>query len=172
MRILTLGMSLYILRVIDRRSPILFCPIPLADFRVKPISFPPPPSLCSVSILVPYNSMIPAQVRCQGCDKAFTPRGLSQHVSKTQNERCRHINNLPLNNLSSPSILYTVSRSPSPPNCMLEVISDDQPSNESRPTINQEFEDVPEFGEVSSSASFMTRVPSQGGDIFLLCIEI
>ena len=42
-RILTLGMSLYISRVIDRRSPILFCPIPLADFHVKPISFPPPP---------------------------------------------------------------------------------------------------------------------------------
>ena len=55
---------------------------------------------------------------------------------------------------------------------MLEVISDDQPSNESRPTINQEFEDVPEFREVLSSASFMTRVPGQGGDIFLLCIEI
>jgi len=152
--------------------PFCFVPSHLQIFALNLFLSHPPPSLHSVSILVPYNSMIPVQVRCQGCDKAFTPRGLSQHVSKMQNERCRRINNLPLNNLSSPSILYTASRSPSPPNCMLEVISDDQPSNESRPTINQEFEDVPEFGEVSSSAYFMTRVPGQGGDIFLLCIEI
>ena len=30
-----------------------------------------------------------AQLRCFGCDRNFSPRGLSQHYSKTQDPRCR-----------------------------------------------------------------------------------
>ena len=29
------------------------------------------------------------QIRCDGCGRVFTPSGLSQHLSKTQNLRCR-----------------------------------------------------------------------------------
>jgi hypothetical protein len=32
-----------------------------------------------------------AQMRCHGCNKAFTPHGFSQHVVKTQNVRCRTV---------------------------------------------------------------------------------
>ena len=35
--------------------------------------------------------MRPAQVRCPGCERDFTPRGLSQHVTKTQDQRCRRV---------------------------------------------------------------------------------
>jgi len=30
-----------------------------------------------------------AQIRCNGCNRVFTPSGLSQHLSKTQDSRCR-----------------------------------------------------------------------------------
>ena len=33
--------------------------------------------------------MLTTQVQCRGCGRPFTPRGLSQHVSKTQDPRCR-----------------------------------------------------------------------------------
>jgi hypothetical protein len=32
-----------------------------------------------------------AQVRCEGCNRKFTPSGLSQHVAKTQNPYCRSV---------------------------------------------------------------------------------
>ncbi len=35
------------------------------------------------------NAMRPAQVRCPGCERDFTPRGLSQHVSRTEESCCR-----------------------------------------------------------------------------------
>jgi len=35
--------------------------------------------------------MLPAQVQCPGCEKDFTPRGLSQHVARTQDLRCRRV---------------------------------------------------------------------------------
>ena len=49
----------------------------------------------SVSFLVTptptMNTTRPAQVRCPGCEKDFTPRGLSQHVTRTQDLRCRRV---------------------------------------------------------------------------------
>ena len=30
-----------------------------------------------------------ARVRCNGCNRSFAPRGLSQHIQKTRNVRCR-----------------------------------------------------------------------------------
>ena len=33
--------------------------------------------------------MTTAQIRCRGCDRVFSPRGLSQHLSKTQDAVCR-----------------------------------------------------------------------------------
>ncbi len=29
-------------------------------------------------------------IHCQGCDSKFSPQGLSQHVSKSQDPRCQH----------------------------------------------------------------------------------
>lgn len=37
------------------------------------------------------NAARPAQVRCPGCEKNFTPRGLSQHITRTQDLRCRRV---------------------------------------------------------------------------------
>ena len=147
--------------------------VPLADFCLcDPFQFFPA-HLCAPSLLlVLQHTMLSAQVRCRGCDKAFTPHGLSHHASKTQNARCRPISNPPLDNWGSPSILCAASRSASPPNYMPEVISDDQPGNESRLTTNQESEDVPELGEVSSSGATSTTCVPNSGDIFSLCIEI
>ena len=149
--------------------PYHFCP-PCRFSPLWPISKISPSSLCSISIIgALQHSMIPAQVQCWGCDKVFTPCGLSQHTSKSQNIRCCHINHSPLDNLDTPSILCMVSRSASPLNHIPEVIGNDQPGNEYHPTINQDLDNVPKLGEASSnSTSFMT----QGGDIFLLCIEI
>jgi len=31
-----------------------------------------------------------ATVRCRGCDTEYTPQGLSQHISRTQDPRCQH----------------------------------------------------------------------------------
>lgn len=39
------------------------------------------PSVSNLCISSP-TSMDSAQIRCQGCDKVFSPRGLSQHLSK------------------------------------------------------------------------------------------
>src|ERR1700742_4520480 len=35
--------------------------------------------------------MATVQVRCHGCDRGFTPCGLSQHVSRTQDSRCHGV---------------------------------------------------------------------------------
>ena len=35
------------------------------------------------------NAIRPTRVRCPGCESEFTPRGLSQHVSRTEDSRCR-----------------------------------------------------------------------------------
>ena len=35
--------------------------------------------------------MLPAQVRGPGCEKDFTPCGLSQHVARTQDLHCHHV---------------------------------------------------------------------------------
>ena len=37
------------------------------------------------------NAMLPAQVWCPGCERDFTPCGLSQHVTRTQDLRCHHV---------------------------------------------------------------------------------
>jgi hypothetical protein len=117
--------------------------------------------------------MIPAQVQCRGCDKAFTPRGLSQHVSKTQNMRCRHVNNPPRACLDTPSISRTASQSSPSPNRTPEAISDDWPGDKYYHATSDGLGDGPDLGEDSSSgASFMTFVPNQGGDTFHPSIEI
>jgi hypothetical protein len=35
--------------------------------------------------------MPPTQAPCRGCGRFFAPRGLSQHVSKSQDPRCRSL---------------------------------------------------------------------------------
>jgi hypothetical protein len=32
--------------------------------------------------------MNPAQIRCPGCDRTFSPLGLAHHLSKTRDSRC------------------------------------------------------------------------------------
>jgi hypothetical protein len=37
------------------------------------------------------NVMQPAQVQCPGCERVFTPSGLSKHLSKIDDFQCHHI---------------------------------------------------------------------------------
>ena len=43
------------------------------------------------------------QIYCLGCDKVFNPRGLSQHLTKSQNAVCRAVA------LKTPSAFQTTS---------------------------------------------------------------
>jgi hypothetical protein len=47
------------------------------------------------------------QIRCHGCDRVFNPRGLSQHLSKTQNSVCHAT----LMALKTPSVFQTAGSS-------------------------------------------------------------
>src|SRR5580698_9476420 len=39
--------------------------------------------------------MNPAQIRCPGCDRTFSPSGLAHHISKTSDSRCHGFNTAP-----------------------------------------------------------------------------
>jgi hypothetical protein len=59
--------------------------------------FPPPLAMAvifsapSLSCYPTMSAAPPVQVRCPGCERDFTPRSLSQHVSKSQDLRCCRI---------------------------------------------------------------------------------
>jgi hypothetical protein len=134
----------------------------------------PPSSFLPVSFKCAFQfTMIPAQVRCRGCNKAFTPRGLSHHISKTQNMRCRRVNNPLWARFGSPSIPRAASRSSPSPNRIPEAISDDQRGDEYDCATTGGLDDGPDLGEDSSSgASFATCVPNQGRDTIPPSVEI
>ena len=172
MRISPTGMHPYILRDLDGHSPLIFVP-PCSFSLLQPVSFSPPHLHVPSPSLAPY-SMICVQVRCQGCDKAFTPRGLSQHASKTQDLRCRPDNNIPpLDHFRTPFIPRTASCSSPSLIRMPDAPSDAQPGDQYHGTPNEGLDDVPELGDISSNgASFMTHDPAQDGDTFPPRIEI
>lgn len=68
----TKGESLFILRETPH----------LKTLRATPHVSSPPALYSNMAI----NT---ARIRCPGCNKAFTPRGLSQHSSKSPDSRCR-----------------------------------------------------------------------------------
>jgi hypothetical protein len=165
MRIRAIGMHFIYCESLTDAHPSIFL-APCRFSRLQPFSFPPPclnfPSRYHYWTLTAH--MIPAQIRCRGCDKVFTPRGLSQHTSKTQNVRCHTISNPPLDQFGSPSILRAVSRSALSPNHTPGVISDDQPGDEYRTTTDQGSDDVANLDDVSSDGAYFTaHVPNQGG---------
>ena len=140
--------------------PALFRP----PCRISPLC---PQIFHSVSVICHLHTMIPMQTQCQGCDRVFTPRGLSQHASKTQNVRCHAINNLLQYEFGIPSILRAASPSAPSPNHITAAISDSQHGNEYHPTGDQVFNKVPELDDDSSSgASFASHVPNQGEGTF------
>ena len=49
-----------------------------------------------------------SQIRCQGCDKVFNPRGLSQHLSKPQNAACHAAQTV----FQMPSVFQTTGEGP------------------------------------------------------------
>ena len=53
-------------------------------FFLSLIAIPIAPSI------VLCNSPMAAQVQCYGCNRVFSPRGLSQHITRSQDIRCRH----------------------------------------------------------------------------------
>ena len=60
----------------------------LSPFFPSPISLAPSQSTISLSFRV-LHIMLTTKVPCHGCGRYFAPRGLSQHVSKTQDPHCR-----------------------------------------------------------------------------------
>ena len=48
--------------------------------------------------------MTTSQIRCQGCDRVFSPRGFSQHLSRTPNAVCRKVQTTS----RTPSLFQTV----------------------------------------------------------------
>jgi hypothetical protein len=60
----------------------------LSPHRSPPISLTPScsvsPHLCTLQPVMPD-----AQVQCRGCGRRFVPRGLSEHVNKSRDPRCR-----------------------------------------------------------------------------------
>ena len=107
--------------------------------------------------------MTPPRVRCHGCNKAFTPRGLAQHASKSRSAPCRASNTPSHYRLLSPPIPHV----PLPPG----------PSQVSTSGDSRDAQSGDEFyqasGRHSSTGVFiMTHVPKQDGDLFLSCITI
>src|SRR5216683_2111287 len=92
MWIQVIGMSFIYCRSLTDAHPSLF--FPLANFLVLMcLTCLPPTFFHTISIIGHLqHTMIPVQVRCQGCNKLFAPCGLSQHTSKSQNMHCRTIN--------------------------------------------------------------------------------
>ena len=146
------------MQALDGCSPISPYFVPFADFYnhlliLFPSSWDP---ISFISALQP--AMIPAQVRCRGCDKVFMPCGLSQHTSKTQNMHCRHLNNPPWAHFGTDSIPRVVSPYSPSPNHMAEAISNNCYGDK----YSDCLDDGPNLGEdLSSGASFMTSVPNQ-----------
>jgi hypothetical protein len=48
----------------------------------------PPPSAFALSFRL---VMLTPEIPCPGCERRFSPRGLSQHISKSRDARCRAI---------------------------------------------------------------------------------
>ena len=55
-------------------------------------------------------------IQCRGCGRSFAPRGLSQHVSKTHDPRCRSALKTSRPQAASPSIQETKTPPPLNPN--------------------------------------------------------
>jgi hypothetical protein len=55
-------------------------------YRMRVFAFSPPSS--PLSSFVPCNLPMATQVLCHGCNRGFTPRSLSQHITRSQDTRC------------------------------------------------------------------------------------
>jgi len=92
----------------------------------------------------------------------FTPHGLSQHASKTQNVCCHTINDPLQYQFGIPSILHVASPSAPSPNHITGAISNGQHGDEYHPTGDQVFNEVFNLDDDSSgSMSFALHVPNQ-----------
>ena len=87
--------------------PTVSCPFYIAKSSLKTYFTPSPPPLAlfatpTTSLRAPMST---SQIRCQGCDRVFSPRGLSQHLSRTPNAVCREVQTTS----RTPSLFQTVS---------------------------------------------------------------
>ena len=85
----------------------------------------------------PFTSaMTTPRIRCYGCDRTFTHCGLSQHISKTQDIRCRRVSAMsqdpvPSTSIShptSPPLFYLLFELLSDPPCASYVSGVDDPA--------------------------------------------
>ena len=122
---------------------------------LSPFQILTPSSLRPVCMIRPLQlTMIPAQVQCRGCDKTFTPHGLSQHISKTLNLRCRYVNDPPRAHFGIPSIPYAASQASPSPIHMPESITDERTGDQYYQTTSDHKNNGPNLSENSSSGAF------------------
>ncbi len=117
--------------------------------------------------------MTSVHVQCHKCNKVFTPYGLAQHASKSQNACCRASNNpshyqlvtLPIPHAAHPPGPYQISASGD----LHEPLLGDKYDLAS----GQGSNNVSDLGGHSSTGVFIIiHVPKQDGDIFLSYITI
>ena len=75
------------------------------------------------------NTMHGTLLQCPGCNRGFTPSGLSQHVSKTSDARCRHIVNSAQSQIVSAPFPHMASLPPLSPIWAPRIMVDDAPGD-------------------------------------------
>jgi hypothetical protein len=120
-----------------------------------------------------FVSIMSACVRCYGCNKAFTPRGLAQHASKSQNTCCRGSNIPSCYQLVTLPIPH-VAHPPGPSQVSTPRDSCNPHSGDEYDLASgQGSDDLSDLDRHSPTGAFITtHVPEQDGDIFPLCITI
>src|SRR6266852_2009675 len=68
-----------------------------------------------ISIHIVLVIIMTTYIRCRGCGTEYTPRGLSQHVSKTRDVRCQHAPMQPIASRAPvvPSTIHHTTMAPS-----------------------------------------------------------
>ena len=87
----------------------------------------------SLRLCLPIQYII-MLIQCRGCGRSFAPRGLSQHLSKTHDPRCRSA----LKAAASPSIQVTKTPPPLNPNGAEPISKDRECSGASGHGYNSE----------------------------------
>ena len=82
-----------------------------------------------VSHIPPLPLIMPPQILCHGCNRSFSPRGLSHHLSRSQDPRCRTAHGSRVQAVS-PAIQITTTPLPLNQNCTSLIPEDNEYTSE------------------------------------------
>ena len=99
-----------------------------------------------------------AQLRCHGCDKVFTPRGLSQHVNKTHDSRCR-VNVASQGRSVSASVVCTAFQPGLYPNHTSQDLGGNGPGGQYDRESGEASNETPDLNTLSSDGMFAVLPP-------------